>query len=100
MAEMKYTDNEYLQQYGVKIGSEMTTVAGRILEPPTISYNISVDQSLTIKIFFHTDINAFDSQKRIILNLRKVLGILEISELLLELVFSVGKVIKRKLFSI
>ncbi|ORY01783.1 Piwi-domain-containing protein [Basidiobolus meristosporus CBS 931.73] len=36
---LNYRDNEYLQQFGMKVSNEMAVVSARILDPPTVCYN-------------------------------------------------------------
>ncbi|ORX97422.1 Piwi-domain-containing protein [Basidiobolus meristosporus CBS 931.73] len=38
---LNYRDNEYLQQFGMKIGNEMAVIDARILPAPTVCYNES-----------------------------------------------------------
>ncbi|KAK9766945.1 hypothetical protein K7432_003575 [Basidiobolus ranarum] len=38
---LNYRDNEYLQQFGMKISNEMTVIDARVLPPPTVCYHES-----------------------------------------------------------
>ncbi|KAK9695426.1 hypothetical protein K7432_012964 [Basidiobolus ranarum] len=38
---LNYRDNEYLQQFGMKISNEMTVINARVLAPPTVCYHES-----------------------------------------------------------
>ncbi|KAK3825007.1 MAG: Piwi domain-containing protein, partial [Benniella sp.] len=38
---LKYDDNEYLRNFGMKVSSEMASIQGRILPPPVIQYHAS-----------------------------------------------------------